>query len=57
MVQPLIASVRTSLLHGLQDVFFYGAVLMVAAIVPHLFLKQEPLRTRVVAPDSAPAVH
>jgi hypothetical protein len=55
MVQPLVASVKTSLLHGLQEVFFWGAVLMVVAVVPHLFLKREPLRTRVATPDAANA--
>jgi predicted MFS family arabinose efflux permease len=55
MVQPLVASVKTSLLHGLQEVFFWGAVLMVVAVVPHLFLKREPLRTRVATADAANA--
>jgi len=49
MVQPLIASVRTSLLHSLQAVFFFGAVVMAAAVLPHLFLKREPLRVRGAA--------
>jgi MFS family permease len=59
MVQPLVLSVKAALMHGLQQVFFYGAVLMVAAIVPHLFLRREPLRTRSATPDAsaAAAVH
>jgi predicted MFS family arabinose efflux permease len=58
MVQPLVASVKAALLSGLQQVFFVGAALMVVAIVPHLFLRREPLRTRSVAPDvAAAAVH
>jgi predicted MFS family arabinose efflux permease len=58
MVQPVIASVKTALLHGLQEVFLFGAILMAAAVVPHLFLKREPLRTRSASPQaSAPAVH
>jgi hypothetical protein len=59
MVQPLVASVKTALLHGLQEVFLFGAVLMAVVVVPHLFLKREPLRTRSAAPDAASgaAVH
>lgn len=52
MVQPLIANVKTALLHGLQGVFFYGAVIMAGAVVLHLFLKREPLRTRVASSDA-----
>jgi len=52
MVQPLIASVKTSLMHGLQGVFFYGAVIMSAAVVLHLFLKKEPLRTREASSET-----
>ena len=59
MVQPVVASVKTSLLHGLQEVFLFGAVLMTAAIIPHLILKREPLRTRQATADAsaAAAVH
>jgi EmrB/QacA subfamily drug resistance transporter len=59
MVQPLVASVKTSLLHGLQEVFFWGALVMSVAVLPHLLLKREPLRTRAASPDaaSASAVH
>jgi hypothetical protein len=59
LVQPLVASVKAALLHGLQQVFFVGAVVMVAAVVPHLFIRREPLRTRSAAPDAsaAPAIH
>jgi predicted MFS family arabinose efflux permease len=52
MVQPLIASVKTSLMHGLQGVFFYGAVIMSISIAFHLLLKREPLRTREASTDS-----
>ena len=51
MVQPLVASVKAALLVSLQEVFFFGAVLMAVAVVPHLFLKRERLRTRAIAPD------
>lgn len=52
MVQPLITSVKTSLMHGLQGVFFYGAVIMSISIVLHLLLRREPLRTREASADS-----
>jgi MFS family permease len=55
MVQPVIASVKTALLLGLQQVFFLGAVLMAAAVIPHLFLKREPLRSRAATADASAA--
>jgi MFS family permease len=54
MVQPLIASVKSSLMHGLQGVFFWGAIIMTGAVVIHLFLKREPLRTRTASSDPQP---
>jgi EmrB/QacA subfamily drug resistance transporter len=51
-VQALVASVKMSLLHGLQAVFLYGAVIMSAAVVLHLFLRREPLRTREASTDA-----
>ena len=55
MVQPVIASVKTALLHGLQEVFFAGAILMTIAVIPHLFIRREPLRTRSVSPEAKAA--
>lgn len=55
LVPPVVQSVKLSLLHGLQQVFFLGAVLMVAAVIPHLFIRREPLRTRQAHPDAAAA--
>jgi hypothetical protein len=55
MVQPVVDSVRTALLHGLQQVFFFGAVQMAAAVLPHLFLKREPLRSRTAPADASAA--
>jgi EmrB/QacA subfamily drug resistance transporter len=59
MVQPVIDSVKTALLHSLQQVFFFGAILMAAAVSPHLFLTREPLRSRTAMGDApaAAAVH
>ena len=44
MLQGMLLNVKAALLHGLQQVFFFGAVMMVAAVVPHLFLKRVPSR-------------
>lgn len=57
LVQPVTESVKTALLHGLQDVFFFGAILMVLAVIPHLFLKREPLRSRMAVSDAPAAAH
>ena len=35
-----------ALLHGLQEIFLWSAVIMTASILIHLVLKREPLRTR-----------
>src|SRR5262245_8934058 len=43
----LFGAVRTSLAHGLERIFFWSAVIMAAAVVLHLVLRNEPLRTRV----------
>jgi hypothetical protein len=47
-------SVKTALLHGLQEVFFLGAVLMAVAVLPHLFLRREPLRRALPQPTHRP---
>ena len=52
MAGSVVNSVKTSLMHGLQGVFFYGAVIMSVAVVLHLFLKREPLRTRTASTDA-----
>jgi EmrB/QacA subfamily drug resistance transporter len=51
LMQTLFANVRTALVHGLQLIFFWSAVLMTLAIVLHVLLPAEPLRTRTAEPD------
>ena len=51
MVQALFAAVQTSLSHGLEQVFFWSAVIMTAAVLLHLALRSEPLRTQMSEPD------
>ena len=51
LMQTLFASVRTALIHGLQLIFFWSAVIMTLAIVLHVLLPAEPLRTRTAEPD------
>ena len=57
VLPTLLASVKTSLLHGLQGIFFWSAVIMSVAILPHIFMRREPLRVRAASPDMAAAVH
>jgi hypothetical protein len=52
LLQRLLAGVKAALLHGLQEIFFWSAVIMTASIVLHMILKREPLRVR--APLGAP---
>jgi EmrB/QacA subfamily drug resistance transporter len=54
LLQMLLMSVKASLLHGLQSIFFWSAVIMSASILLHVILKREPLRARVVEPPPAP---
>jgi len=42
----LFAAVRAALAHGLERVFFWSAAIMVGAVLVHLALRNEPLRTR-----------
>jgi MFS family permease len=46
LLQRLLVGVKVALLHGLQEIFFWSAVIMTASIAVHLMLKREPLRTR-----------
>jgi EmrB/QacA subfamily drug resistance transporter len=46
LLQRLLAGVEVALLHGLQEIFFWSAVIMTASILVHVMLKREPLRTR-----------
>jgi len=57
LLERLLVGVRSALLHGLQEIFFWSAVIMTATIVLHLALKREPLRARahVDAPAEAAA--
>src|SRR5262245_10823766 len=53
LLDRLMVGVKAALLHGLQEIFFWSAVIMSAAILLHVVLKREPLRAR--APVDAPA--
>jgi hypothetical protein len=46
----LSTAVRTSLAHGLEQIFLWSAIIMSAAVVLHLAMRSEPLRTRMVEP-------
>jgi len=46
LLERLLLGVKAALLHGLQQIFFWSAVIMACAIVLHVLLKREPLRAR-----------
>ncbi len=49
-LRTLLANVRSSLVHGLQTIFFIGAVVMVAAVFLNAMLPEIPLRGRAQPP-------
>jgi EmrB/QacA subfamily drug resistance transporter len=51
MLNAIFGAVRTSLDHGITEIFFWSAVIMSLAIVIHLALRSEPLRTHLPQPD------
>jgi predicted MFS family arabinose efflux permease len=51
-LQSLFGAVRTALSHGLQVIFFWSAVIMSGAVVLHLLLRSEPLRTHSHEPEA-----
>ena len=53
ILQRLLVGVKAALLHGLQEIFLWSAVIMTAAVVLHVVLKREPLRARVVRAEAA----
>jgi len=53
LLQTLFDHVRASLASGLHLIFVSSAVIMVAAVLLHLVLPSEPLRTRAVEPELA----
>lgn len=50
----LLANVRTSLLHGLRVIFIVGAVIMCAAVVVNIVLREIPLRGHATVPEPGP---
>jgi hypothetical protein len=51
LLRTLFANVKTSLASGLHLIFVCSAVIMVLAVLLHLVLRSEPLRTRVAEPE------
>jgi EmrB/QacA subfamily drug resistance transporter len=50
LLHTLFANVRTSLTHGLQVIFLVGAVIMTAAVLLNVVLREVPLRGHASAP-------
>jgi EmrB/QacA subfamily drug resistance transporter len=55
LLQTLLVNVRAGLLHGLELIFFWSAVMTTAAIGLHVMLKNVPLRAH--APVEPPQSH
>jgi EmrB/QacA subfamily drug resistance transporter len=53
LLQTLFDNVRASLASGLHLIFVCSAVIMVLAVLLHVLLRSEPLRTRAVEPELA----
>jgi hypothetical protein len=53
LLQTLFVNVRASLEAGLHLIFVYAAVTMVLAVLLHVVLRSEPLRTRAAEPELA----
>jgi EmrB/QacA subfamily drug resistance transporter len=51
LLQTLFDNVRASLASGLHLIFVCSAVIMALAVLLHLMLRSEPLRTRAVEPE------
>jgi EmrB/QacA subfamily drug resistance transporter len=51
LMATLFAGVRSALIHGLQLIFFWSAAIMSVAVLLHLTLRAEPLRTRMTEPE------
>lgn len=51
LLNLLYADVKTSLDHGIEFIFFIGAIILSAAVVVNFFLKEIPLRGRTAATE------
>ena len=51
VLNTLFGAVRNSLEHGITEIFFWSAVIMSLAVLVHLALRSEPLRTQMPGPE------
>jgi EmrB/QacA subfamily drug resistance transporter len=51
VLNALFGAVRNSLEHGITQIFFWSAVTMAIAVIAHLMLRSEPLRTQMPGPE------
>src|SRR5262245_6227462 len=51
VLNALYGAVRTSLEHGITQIFFWSAIIMGIAVLVHLALRSEPLRTQMPEPE------
>ncbi len=53
MLLSMLNGVKMALTHGLQEIFFWSAVIMTASILLHMILRNVPLRARAVSEAKA----
>jgi len=51
VLDALFGAVRSSLEHGVTQIFFWSAIIMGLAVLVHLGLRSEPLRTHMPEPE------
>jgi hypothetical protein len=51
LLNKLYADVKSSLDHGIEFIFFIGAIILSAAVLVNFFLKEIPLRGRTAATE------
>jgi EmrB/QacA subfamily drug resistance transporter len=51
VLSALFGAVRSSLEHGVTEIFFWSAIIMGLAVLIHLALRSEPLRTQMPEPE------
>jgi EmrB/QacA subfamily drug resistance transporter len=51
LLKLLMANVRMALVHGIHAIFVVGAIIMAGAVILNAFLREVPLKSRMVEPE------
>jgi hypothetical protein len=51
LLKLLMANVRMALVHGIHAIFVVGAIIMVGAFILNAFLREVPLKSKMVEPE------